>query len=611
MDKKVDLSSNSTANKIKLNIGKNKSILLTINNNHKPYDVFKPQVNKIGRKPSKLKFKKRTVQDDDQTLTVSQPKGDEQFVVEETEPDEEDDDEAEENEMDDEEQYEDDESPNIDKEDIDKLKDKIDKNKHKQPNNSPGQGGNNPQASPTNTGQAPTTTSVNPTATSSTAGGGAVGGGAVGGGAAGGGAAASGAAGGGTAAGGGIAAAGPYILVAVIIILVIVIIIAIIIVLISGGKYNSSSGHYAYGTTCTKVNVINTDCDASTQNCTNKYNGSVQAEDYIAGVVAAESKGNTNIEYLKVLAVAARTKFIDNVGDNCTVEGNSNFQNYMDINESSNSTQVQQAVSETKNFIAISNDKVVDVEYGYGNIVNEDSTNYYISYGKNTLGTEQTQSIPKSWADSQTLFKTYLDNWESSSESDTGLSLIGALYLITNESYNHKRVIEYYYGSDVEVSENTMILSGINGFMNPTRKIYCTSPFGWRIHPVKKVEKFHGGLDIGIAGGEPIYAAKDGVVTKAVTNVTSINDCTYSYGNYIIIDHGDGSKTLYSHMRYGSVPSNIYEGAEVTQGEQVGEVGSTGCSTGNHLHYEVRINDERVDPADYLDLTNAKGTCRK
>jgi murein DD-endopeptidase MepM/ murein hydrolase activator NlpD len=155
------------------------------------------------------------------------------------------------------------------------------------------------------------------------------------------------------------------------------------------------------------------------------------------------------------------------------------------------------------------------------------------------------------------------------------------------------------------------MLGGVEGFVNPTRVIHCSSAYGNRIHPVHGTQKFHSGLDIGIAGGEPIYAAKDGTVSVAVTNVNSINNCNYGYGNYIKIDHGDGTSTLYAHIKYGTIPSSITVGSEVSQGEQIGQVGSTGCSTGNHLHYEVRVNGQTADPADYIDLTGSTGSCKR
>ena len=355
-----------------------------------------------------------------------------------------------------------------------------------------------------------------------------------------------------------------------------------------------ATGTRAYGQTCTKMTVTDTE--------NHLYDGEVEFEDYIAGVVAAESNGITNIEYLKLLAVIVRTNSFENTNSDCTVEGNSNFQNYMDVEDSPNSDLIKQAVSETENMIIVEDDNLNEVTYGYGNIVSEDDTYYYIANGKNE---ENALAVPKSWADSQSIPKL--------TEPDTyyDISLISSLYLITNENYTYQSVLENNSDNNYSITENVMILSGAAGFINPTRYIYCSSPFGYRIHPVHKVEKFHSGLDIGISGGEPIFAAADGVVTYARTDVNAINNCDYGYGNYVIIDHGDGLSTLYSHMKYGSVLDSIYVGAEVSQGDQVGQIGSTGCSTGNHLHYEVRLNNEPVDPADYLDLTDAKGTCRR
>ena len=91
-----------------------------------------------------------------------------------------------------------------------------------------------------------------------------------------------------------------------------------------------------------------------------------------------------------------------------------------------------------------------------------------------------------------------------------------------------------------------------------------------------------------------------------VINITTTGNCDDGYGNYIKIAHGDGSETIYAHMKYGSIPSSIVEGAEVLQGQQIGEVGSTGCSTGPHLHYEIHINGSSVDPANNMDLSKLK-----
>ena len=111
-----------------------------------------------------------------------------------------------------------------------------------------------------------------------------------------------------------------------------------------------------------------------------------------------------------------------------------------------------------------------------------------------------------------------------------------------------------------------------------------TSPFGWRIHPISGVRSFHEGIDIGVASGTPIGAAEAGRVIYA--------GWYGGYGNYILVDHGGGISTGYAHC------SAIYVsvGQDVQRGQTIGAVGSTGYSTGPHLHFEVRINGKPVDP---------------
>lgn len=129
-----------------------------------------------------------------------------------------------------------------------------------------------------------------------------------------------------------------------------------------------------------------------------------------------------------------------------------------------------------------------------------------------------------------------------------------------------------------------------SGFMWPISKTYNTlsSLFGGRTHPVTGRPNNHTGIDIPAPGGTPILAAKSGVVLTATYNS--------SYGNYVVISHGSGQTTLYAHMRSRAI---VKEGDTVKQGQTVGYVGTTGSSTGNHLHFEVRINGTRNDPIKY------------
>lgn len=109
--------------------------------------------------------------------------------------------------------------------------------------------------------------------------------------------------------------------------------------------------------------------------------------------------------------------------------------------------------------------------------------------------------------------------------------------------------------------------------------------------------KGHTGVDFACASGTPIYAVKSGtVVTSTALRNSSGN--YKSYGEYIVIDHHDGTMTLYAHMYPGS--RLVSKDQNVSQGQQIGSVGTTGNSTGNHLHFEVRINGRCVNPTAYL-----------
>lgn len=125
-------------------------------------------------------------------------------------------------------------------------------------------------------------------------------------------------------------------------------------------------------------------------------------------------------------------------------------------------------------------------------------------------------------------------------------------------------------------------------------KIY--SKYGMRYHPVYKVNKMHWGVDLGGSYGNPIVAAADGTVLKVDTPVSGQNTGGKNYGNYVVIDHGGGVSTLYAHCKTVSVSV----GDQVVAGQTIAACGSTGTSTGPHLHFEVRVNGSKVNPANYI-----------
>ncbi len=141
----------------------------------------------------------------------------------------------------------------------------------------------------------------------------------------------------------------------------------------------------------------------------------------------------------------------------------------------------------------------------------------------------------------------------------------------------------------LQQSGKTTVASGSGTFSWPTPG-YTTisSAFGYRIHPIFGDTRYHSGIDIGVPSGATIVAADSGAVVTA----------TYSssYGNYVVISHGNGNSTLYAHMSSMAVSS----GASVTKGQTIGYVGSTGWSTGAHCHFEIKIAGSLVDPASYF-----------
>lgn len=126
------------------------------------------------------------------------------------------------------------------------------------------------------------------------------------------------------------------------------------------------------------------------------------------------------------------------------------------------------------------------------------------------------------------------------------------------------------------------------GWLCPVPWYVLTSPFGWRVHPIWGDYRFHSGVDLACSEGTPIYATRSGQVTSASWNG--------SMGYYVSINHGDGYSSIYMHMTHYVVSSGEY----VSQGEVIGYVGSTGDSTGDHLHFGISYYGEYVNPMEYI-----------
>lgn len=133
-------------------------------------------------------------------------------------------------------------------------------------------------------------------------------------------------------------------------------------------------------------------------------------------------------------------------------------------------------------------------------------------------------------------------------------------------------------------------LSAFGWPLKPGVWYYVSSYFGWRNDPLGRGYQHHSGLDIAAGGGNAVLAVCDGVVTTAKWH--------NSYGNYVVIYHGDGTSSLYAHMQNKSITVKV--GDKVKRGQQIGKVGTTGDSTGNHLHFSVLVNGSYLNPDDYL-----------
>ena len=135
-------------------------------------------------------------------------------------------------------------------------------------------------------------------------------------------------------------------------------------------------------------------------------------------------------------------------------------------------------------------------------------------------------------------------------------------------------------------------LNSATNFILPIAGAVISSGFGWRVHPITGERRLHKGVDFAAPTGTPIFAASDGVVTEAGWT-------DGGYGNIVELRHSDGSITLYAHT------NRVYvsKGQAISRGQAIAEVGSTGRSTGPHLHFEMQPDGKTaVDPMDYLQM---------
>lgn len=174
--------------------------------------------------------------------------------------------------------------------------------------------------------------------------------------------------------------------------------------------------------------------------------------------------------------------------------------------------------------------------------------------------------------------------------------------LLVDSRKNVKRLLAVAAAEEAESARIEAMLRGngsgqYHGVMAwPVPGFYrITSPFGWRVHPIFHTRKFHAGIDIGRNADGPIAGAA--IVAAGSGNVIWAGP-RGGYGNVVMIDHGNGVVSLYAHQQSGGI--KVSNGQHVTKGQRIGTVGSTGYSTGAHLHFEVRVNGAPRNPMIYL-----------
>ena len=134
----------------------------------------------------------------------------------------------------------------------------------------------------------------------------------------------------------------------------------------------------------------------------------------------------------------------------------------------------------------------------------------------------------------------------------------------------------------------------------PTDDKTISSDYGWRPRPCKSCSSDHKGIDFVPGKGKPVYAAMDGIVSRV--------EYGYGFGQHVYIEHianfNDQEfykwQTIYAHLELGTTPENVKVGSIVKAGDIIGTVGNTGTSTGAHLHFELLVEGENVDPEKYL-----------
>ena len=205
----------------------------------------------------------------------------------------------------------------------------------------------------------------------------------------------------------------------------------------------------------------------------------------------------------------------------------------------------------------------------------------------------ETEPVPSSYRDGGIGGVNRYEELEGFSNSELVIQTAMRLDKIRKRIYVQSQSFDELIAFASEKEEMLSSIPAIQPLSNKDLK-RTASGFGYRIHPIYKISKFHSGMDFTAPTGTEVYATGNGVIS-------TVQSARRELGNHIIVDHGFGYQTVYGHLD----KFNVREGQKVKRGDVIGFIGSTGLSTAPHLHYEVLVNGRYVDPALYYfnDLT--------
>ena len=190
--------------------------------------------------------------------------------------------------------------------------------------------------------------------------------------------------------------------------------------------------------------------------------------------------------------------------------------------------------------------------------------------------------------ESDNLTEEFLANEEAEAEARAAVMAAQAEYEKALSAEEAARLAAQNKNNVAGGGGGSNVTPSTSGFSSPLNYLTVTCPYGWRIHPLWGDRRFHTGVDLAGNQGDPIYAIASGTVTSAYYNEAN--------GYMVALSHGGGYGSLYAHMTGLIVSAGQY----VSQGEVIGYVGSTGWSTGPHLHFEIHINGATANPMQYV-----------